>query len=281
MHQLEKLQKESAAELDKRDEQTVNLAEANVNLLEMTEVMEQQTFALAEANVNLLEVTEALREEKNKTEQLLLNILPKRVAEDLKLYGKSDPESFESISVFFSDIVNFTSISSTMEPLILIRELSDVFSEFDQIFKKRGCERIKTIGDAYFSVCGMPDPDEKHGENIVNAAMDALEYLDERNQRKGYQWMMRMGIHSGPAVGGIVGIEKYIYDVFGDTINTASRMERHSEEMRINLSQTTRELVKESFDLEERKPIEIKGKGEQQMYFVIDRKDPASSCSLD
>jgi class 3 adenylate cyclase len=254
--------------LSELEAQRYEMAEANLKLLEITEIMENQKIALGEANLELLGVTEALQEEKHKTEKLLRNILPARVAEELKATGKSLPESFENVSVFFSDIVDFTKITSKLSPHVVIEELSDIFTNFDHIFHRNQCERIKTIGDAYLSVCGMPEANESHARNILNAALEAREYLIERNKTSALKWSMRMGIHSGQVVGGIVGIEKYIYDIFGDTINTASRMERHSEPMRINISEDTRNQVRQYFNFTARPRIEVKGKGKINMYFV-------------
>ena len=150
----------------------------------------------------------------------------------------------------------------------LIQELSDIFTNFDRIVGIYHSQRIKTIGDAYLCVCGMPSADPKHANNLINAALDIIAYLEERNKSSTIQWRIRVGIHSGPVVGGIVGTKKYIYDVFGDTINTASRMESNSEPMRINISNSTRELVKNSFKLTARGEFEAKGKGVMTMYFV-------------
>jgi len=181
--------------------------------------------------------------EKAKSDKLLLNILPVRVANDLKEKGKSEPESFENVTVYFSDIVGFTNLASQLEPKVLIAELNNIFTVFDNIIEKNQCERIKTIGDAYFCVCGMPD------EN---------------------PWKIRIGIHTGKVVGGVVGVKKYIYDVFGDTINTTARMESHSEPMKINVSETTYQIVKNKFNVIERGSIPVKGKGDMKMYFVDD-----------
>lgn len=209
--------------------------------------------------------------ERQKSEKLLLNILPKKVANDLKIYGKTEPENFENCSVYFSDIVSFTSTSEDLEPKYLIEELSDMFTTFDGIMETYGCERIKTIGDAYMAVSGMPVPEEKHAENMIDAALDILDALTLRGETADINWRVRIGINSGKIVGGVVGVKKYLYDVFGDTINTASRMESNSEPMRLNISTHTHELVSHLTDkyvFTEREALEVKGKGMLSMYFV-------------
>lgn len=258
------------AEAAKREneEQKFKLAEANVKLIEHHEELKQQKLDMAEANLRLLELKELVEAEKERSEKLLLNILPPHVAQDLKDKGSSLPECFENASVFFSDIVNFTKISSTIDPRDVIRELSSIFTEFDHVFSRNHCVRIKTIGDAYLSVSGMPEADPDHAANILNAAWEAMEYLRERNKNSKMSWQMRMGVHSGKIVGGIVGIEKYIYDVFGDTINTAARMENHSEPMRINVSSDTYQLAADQFKFHYRGIMDVKGKGDIAMYFL-------------
>ncbi len=205
--------------------------------------------------------------ERDKSEKLLLNVLPARVASDLKEHGKAEPEVFENVSVFFSDIVGFTDQSSRINPAKLISELNRLFTVFDEIMEENQCERIKTIGDAYLAVCGMPVPNENHAKHMINSAIEIRDYLSNLEDDK-MQWKIRIGIHSGSVVGGIVGVKKYIYDVFGDTINTASRMESNSEPMHINISETTYKLTRNDYDFVERESTEVKGKGKMAMYFV-------------
>lgn len=214
------------------------------------------------------ERTKELASEKEKTEKLLLNTLPLKVVNELKQNGRSEPESFDDVTVYFSDIVGFTAISSQLEPKELIEELNDIFTHFDDIMERNSCERIKTIGDAYLAVSGMPERNENHATNMVQAALEIRHFLEKRNQTAGIKWMIRIGIHTGKVVGGIVGVKKYIYDVFGDTINTTSRMESNSEPMRINVSEATYLLLKDRFSFMPREPMEIKGKGTMRMYFL-------------
>jgi class 3 adenylate cyclase len=214
--------------------------------------------------------------ERDKNEQLLLNTLPIKVVNDLKENGKSVPQKFKDVTVCFADIVGFTQISSQLDPKQLINELNDIYTTFDEIMIKYDCERIKTMGDAYLSVCGMPQQNNDHAEMMLRAAFEILAYIEKRTKNSKIDWNMRIGMHSGSVVGGIVGIKKYIYDVFGDTINTASRMESNSEPMHVNLSEETYIRVKESafvqnmkIRFEKRKPAMVKGKGLMNMYFAL------------
>jgi len=232
---------------------------------EKQRILENQKEKL---EVMVEERTEELASEKEKTEELLLNTLPLKVVNELKENGKSEPESFDNVTVYFSDIVGFTKISSTLDPKSLIHELNEIFTEFDDIITRNNCERIKTIGDAYLAVSGMPLKNKNHAENMVNAAIEIKNYLENRNNSSEIKWQARIGIHTGKVVGGIVGVRKYIYDVFGDTINTASRMESNSEPMHINVSETTYKIIKGKYKFIDRETINVKGKGNMKMYFL-------------
>lgn len=207
--------------------------------------------------------------EKAKSDKLLLNILPAKVANDLKEKGITKPKLFENVTVFISDFVGFTDLSSILDPEFLIDELNDIFTTFDNIFEKNSCERIKTIGDAYLAVCGLPESNPQHAENIAKSAIQILDYMKNRNNQNDVIWEIRIGIHSGKVVAGVVGIKKYIYDVFGDTINIASRMESHSEPMKINVSQHSYNKLKDKFEFTKRGKIETKGKGLINMYYLV------------
>lgn len=233
----------------------------------MTQQLKDAFLTIEEQNKDLLTANKTILNEKNKSENLLLNILPAKVAEDLKNYGKTEPELFDNVTVFFSDIVGFTDKSSKISPHILIDELSVMFSQFDSIMEKNGCERSKTIGDAYLAVCGMPKKNKQHAQNILNSALEIREYISKIGKGN-LHWEIRIGIHSGSVIGGVVGLKKYIYDIFGDTINTASRMESNSNPMCINISEDTYKLVRNQYTFTEREPIQVKGKGSMKMYFL-------------
>jgi class 3 adenylate cyclase len=206
---------------------------------------------------------------REKSDQLLLNILPAGIANDLKEKGKTEPKVFEDVTACFIDIVNFTRKSSEIDPKVLIGELNEIFTEFDNIIEKNQCERIKTIGDSYMAVAGLPQYNPRHAVQIVRSCIKMIRYIRKRNLVSPHQWEIRIGVHSGEVIAGVVGVKKYIYDVFGDTINTASRMETNSEPMKINISESTYELIKDEFETEFRGELEVKGKGKLKMYFVL------------
>ena len=264
-HLTWKTQQIASGRLDERVDFMGEFSEA---FNSMTQQLKDSFEAIAQKNAALHEANLKIRAEQEKSEQLLLNILPAQVAKELKETGKSEPQSFEDVTVLFTDVVGFTRLSSGVAPRDLIEELNIVFTRFDEIVEAHGCERIKSIGDAYLAVCGMPEPNPHHAREMVAAAVEILHYMEARKAEREGGWDIRIGIHSGRLVGGIVGIKKYIYDVFGDTINPASRMETCSEPMRINVSQTTYALVKDDFTFIPREPVEVKGKGEMRMYFV-------------
>ncbi len=209
-----------------------------------------------------------IAQEKEKSDNLLMNIFPLRIANDLKETGATEPELFKDVTVYFSDIVGFTVASARLTPKKLIDELNEIFTAFDEIIEKYECERIKTIGDAYLAVGGMNRSNTSPAINIVRAALAHLEYLKKRNGSSDIKWQIRMGVHTGDVIGGVVGIKKYIYDVFGDTINLAARMEQYSDALKINISEDTYQYIKDSFRCIERDGIVVKGKGVMKMYFV-------------
>lgn len=176
-----------------------------------------------------------LKAEKDKSEKLIHNILPSTIAEELKRTGKTRPVSFEKTAVLLADLVGFTEISSTMLPKKLINELNILFTKYDVIMEQNQCERIKTIGDAYMAVSGMLDKDDYYADHIVKAAVEILLFLKERRKTSQYPWETRLGIDSGEVVGGVVGVKKYIYDIFGTTVNMASRLESATKVYKLSM----------------------------------------------
>ena len=212
--------------------------------------------------------TKELSEEKQTSERLLLNVLPAPIADRLKSGAGLIVDRFEAVSVLFADIVGFTSLSSRIAPEELVTMLNELFSEFDGLAEKHGLEKIKTIGDAYMVVAGIPQPIPNHAQKITEMALDMLQTIESFADRHKSDLTIRIGIHTGPVVAGVIGQKKFIYDLWGDTVNTASRMESHGVPGRIHVTAATQALIVDSFKLEAREPIDIKGKGKMQTYLV-------------
>ncbi len=210
--------------------------------------------------------------EKERSENLLLNILPEETAEELKIHGEAKARRYEMVSIIFTDFKGFTALSSTLSPEKLVQEIHHCYKAFDEIVTRYGIEKIKTIGDAYMAAGGLPVPNETHAFDVLRAAIEIREFmvnLKEERQKKNQPFFeIRIGIHSGPVVAGIVGTKKFAYDIWGDTVNIASRMESNSEPGKINISKTTYELIKDQFTCTPRGAINVKGGGDKIMYFV-------------
>jgi adenylate cyclase len=217
-------------------------------------------------------LTQNLNQERRKSDVLLRNVLPEVIAEELKQTDRVQPIDYESASVLFTDFVGFTQIAEGFTPQELIEELDSCFSEFDRISKKHRLEKIKTIGDSYMAVGGVPLANRTHAVDCVLAALEIEEMVSRLQEKRMTEsrpyWEIRIGIHSGDLVAGVVGREKFSYDVWGDTVNTASRLESSGVAGRINISGATQELVKDFFDCEFRGKVPAKHKGEIDMYFV-------------
>lgn len=210
--------------------------------------------------------------QKVRIEELLLNILPKAVSDELRDTGKATAKRFDHVTVMFTDMKGFTTMAEKMTPEQLVAELDDCFVRFDRITARYGIEKIKTIGDSYMSACGLPGTVKHHALRAVMAAIDVREEMQrwhaEREGTGKAGWVLRIGLHSGPVVAGVVGKRKFAYDIWGDTVNTASRMESSGAPGEVNISGTTFGLVKEYFNCEPRGQIEAKNKGKIDMYFV-------------
>ncbi|MBS1587774.1 MAG: tetratricopeptide repeat protein [Bacteroidetes bacterium] len=215
----------------------------------------------------------ALSREKQRSDDLLLNILPTEVAEELKEKGSAPVKHFDKVTVMFTDFVDFTLAGEEMPPQQLIDELHTCFKAFDQIIGKYNIEKIKTIGDAYLAASGLPVADALHAQHMMKAALEIRDYMQHRRSQLGNAtFELRIGIHSGSVVAGIVGVTKFAYDIWGDTVNTAARMEQNSLPGKINISETTYDLIKDSFDCTYRGQIQAKNKGNLSMYFVEGEK---------
>lgn len=212
----------------------------------------------------------AISREKKRSDELLLNILPEQVAEELKNYGASEARQFDMVTVLFTDFVSFTQASERFSPKKLVDELDICFKAFDRIIEKYGVEKIKTVGDAYIAVCGLPSENPHHEENVIQAAIEIRDFMNTRKKALGDDsFDIRLGIHSGSVIAGIVGVKKFAYDIWGDTVNTAARMEQNSAPGMINVSRTTYDLVKEKYAFQYRGKVEAKHKGQIDMYFLV------------
>jgi len=229
----------------------------------LEERVENRTKELAEA-------TDALRRQKDQSEALLRNVLPEKIAARLKGHPTDIVvEDYAQVSVLFTDFKGFARVVETITPDRLIRELNEIFGHFDELARKHGMEKIKTIGDAYFAVGGLPESNETHPYDAVRLGLSIRDYMEGRLRQSGtLPLRIRIGIHSGPVIAGIIGRSKFAYDLWGDTVNIASRMESAGEPGKVNVSEATYNLVKDRFTCIPRGKLPIKGKGEFAMYFV-------------
>ena len=219
--------------------------------------------------------TKELISEKQTSERLLLNVLPAPIAERLKTGERLIVDRFDAVSVLFADIVGFTAVASRTSPEELVTMLNELFSSFDKLAEKHGLEKIKTIGDAYMVVAGIPQPVADHAVAIMHMAIDMQSAIAAYSKRTGMDLKLRVGIHTGSVVAGVIGTKKFIYDLWGDSVNLASRMESTGVPGRIQVTEATYALLKDLFEFEERGPIEVKGKGQMPVYLVVrQREDP-------
>lgn len=203
-----------------------------------------------------------LRQERERAESLLLNVLPSEVAAELKTTGRTVPRRYESISVLFADTVGFTPLSASMEPEKVVDQLNEVFTHFDSLADAYGVEKIRTIGDSYMAAAGLPEPRPDHASALAAMSLAMLAYAEST------PLSFRIGIHSGPVVAGVIGTRKFQYDIWGDTVNTASRMESHGEPGRIQISDSTHDLIADSFATTPRGVVEVKGKGALRTWWL-------------
>lgn len=214
----------------------------------------------------------ALQREQQRSESLLLNILPSPIAERLKAGSQTIADGYAEASILFADLVGFTRMSTTVSPEQLVVMLNRLFSRFDELSGRFGVEKIKTIGDAYMACAGVPVARPDHAEAVADMALAMREALQEHNREFGSSLQIRIGINSGPVVAGVIGLRKFIYDLWGDTVNLASRMESNGVPDRIQVSAATWERLRDRYDFEARGDIDVKGIGSVKAYLLIGRK---------
>jgi len=279
----------------------IDLVEVQARVYNLVEVRllhrraKQHAQALAESLREVEESRELLRQERaevqalydqvlieqHRSERLLLNVLPRAIAERLKGFQDAVDGTFPDViadnfpeaTVLFADIVGFTKFAPGVSPEQLVGLLNEIFTGFDTIADSRGLEKIKTIGDAYMAAAGLPEPSEDHAARAANMALDMLDALDAFNARSGYALQMRVGMCSGAVIAGVIGKRKFIYDLWGETVNTASRMESHGVAGRIQLSESTRSKLGAAFTFEQRGALDVKGLGSVHTWFLTGRSD--------
>jgi len=220
----------------------------------------------------------ALRLEQAKSERLLLNILPETIVEQLKENHQTIAQRFEEATILFADLVDFSGLASQMSPTDLVNLLNQIFSTFDQLAEQHGLEKIKTIGDAYMAVGGLPLPRTDHAEAVANMALDMQQAIGQFQRVDGKPFHLRIGINTGPVVAGVIGIKKFIYDLWGDAVNVASRMESQGRVNSIQVTQAVYDRLKHTYHFEERGIIQVKGRGDMMTYFLKGKQHGAEVC---
>lgn len=247
---------------------TIKIQQSEIHRLKYVE-LEKAHQELEDAHQQLRAMHEDLKEEKEESERLLLNVLPHLIADRLKDSNeKIIADSFENVTVIFADIVGFTELSSRNTPEKLVEMLDDIFSRFDNLAEKHDLEKIKTIGDAYMVVAGVPEKREDHMTAIIDMALEMLAEIEEVNHALGQNFQIRIGVHSGSAVAGVIGRKKFIYDIWGDTVNIASRMESHGVPGKIQVTEEIYDALKDDYIFDYRGLIPVKGKGDMKTYLL-------------
>ena len=267
------IKKELQEETQKRilaQEETIKHVEENAMLIKMQNVQLEER--VKERTLQLAEKNEKLNEELLRSDLLLLNILPFETAQELKQFGGAKARFYSDITVMFTDFKEFTTIAENLVPEQLVEMIDDYFRGFDLIIEKYDIEKIKTIGDAYMAASGLPKTKDTHAVDMVKAAKEILEFMTKQRSKRiplnKPVFDIRIGIHTGSVVAGIVGHKKFAYDIWGDAVNMAARMESSSEIGKINISQTTYDRIKDTFSCEYRGEIEAKNKGKIVMFFI-------------
>jgi adenylate cyclase len=253
----------------------LELSDSRERLEGMVSQLETSSRLLKNSSEEVGRQRKALEDERNRTDSLLLNILPEHVAKELKEKGSITPRHYPIATVLFSDLAGFTKITRGMEPTALVDELNHLFIGFDRIIKQHNMEKIKTLGDGYMAVGGIPLQNSTNPVEAIEAAMELIAFVQARkkeNEKNALPpWEIRIGIHTGEIIAGVIGSNKFTYDIWGATVNIASRMESAGEPGKVNISGITYQLVKDKFRCVRRGKIEVKNMGKMEMYFVDER----------
>jgi adenylate cyclase len=225
------------------------------------------------------EALAALRVEQERAELLLMNILPRSIADRLKSDHQTIADHFDAASILFADVVDFTPFAQRLAPAAVVDVLDELFSHFDTLVERHGLEKIKTIGDAYMAAAGVPDPSSDHARRAALLALDMREAIATSAVGGGSGLELRIGINSGPLIAGVIGSKRFLYDLWGDAVNTASRMESHSTPGEIQITRATYELLKDEFDCRRRGTIEVKGKGQMETWYLVGPRSDAARAS--
>ena len=243
-----------------------------VELSDETKVLELESMIASYAKM-VEQQNRSLKKEKERAEKLLLNIMPESVLQELKSFGVTTPKRYDEASILMLDFVGFTRMSVEHDPATIITELNDIFTAFDRIAEQVGCERIKTIGDAYVAVAGLPEPASDHAQSIARLALMCLRYLKRRNETHRLAWNCRIGLAPGPVIGSVVGIQKYVYDIFGPGINLAARLEALAGPMEILISEEMYARLRADFHIEDLGEAEVRGFGPKTIYRLLGADD--------
>lgn len=220
----------------------------------------------------LKERTLELEAEKRKSDSLIHNILPKQIVKELRETGSIKPREYKMVTLLFTDFQDFSVLSSKMKSNELVKELDDIFMNFDQIIERHDLEKLKTIGDSYMAGCGFPQECQDHALKVVQAAIEMQNYIEDRNSKSLFKWPMRAGIHSGNVVAGVIGQSKMSYDVWGTTVNIANRMESNGRPGKVNISSVTYQLIKDFYECDYFDTLKLNGRRKIEMYFVKSAK---------
>ncbi len=249
-----------ALTITRTDAGVVLLECQNITRMRELETMIESYSAMVERN------TRDLQREKERVEKLLLSIMPRSVYEEYKTFGTVTPQSYEPVSVLTLDFIDFDEMTLKVGPSVMVSEMNDIYSAFDRIGEQFACERIKTVGDSYVAIAGLPEPDAAHASAVANAALRFVRYLARRNESHPHSWRCRIGLASGSVIGSVVGTQKYVYDVFGPAVNLATRLRDHAGPMEIVAADATRTLLGDDLMFTEIGEATVEGFGLQTLH---------------